>query len=172
MVKALRAQYASSPENQALMKKEYDILSMFDRPYIVKACDYCDIAPYGKCIVMEWVDGIKLKEWLQGQHIQNFSWKADQRNRRMVAWHIVDAVEYIHSLQKISKPPIFFLRKQCENIEAQFRCYFPLFRAILCFIRSCKIYLSLIRVGIFFLDKNLRSSYLYRTNRDACHTRQ
>lgn len=118
VVKALHAQYANSPEYQALLKKEYDILSMFDSPYIVKACGYCDIAPYGKCIVMEWVDGITLKDWLQGQHIQNFPWKADLRNRRMVARQIVDAVVYIHSLQVVHrdlKPSnIMLTRNGCQ----------------------------------------------------------
>lgn len=46
VVKALRAQYASSPEYQALLKKEYAILSMFDSPYIVKACGHKSALSY------------------------------------------------------------------------------------------------------------------------------
>ena len=44
------------------LRKEYDILSMFDSPYVVKVYSYGDIAGYGSCIVMEWIDGVTLKE--------------------------------------------------------------------------------------------------------------
>lgn len=64
VVKALKTMYRESTQHIALLRKEYDVMSMFDSPYVVRVYDFCKIDPYGMCIVMEWIDGQTLKQWL------------------------------------------------------------------------------------------------------------
>ena len=47
-----------------LQQKEYDILARLDHPGIVKVEGLEEVEGYGRCIVMEWVDGVTLDEWL------------------------------------------------------------------------------------------------------------
>ncbi len=62
VVKALQPPYRGCAQYEMSLRKEYDILSMFDSPYVVKVYSYGDVAGYGSCIVMEWIDGVTLKE--------------------------------------------------------------------------------------------------------------
>lgn len=39
---------------------------MFDSAYVVKVYGFPNLPDYGNCIVMEWVDGVTLKQWLHG----------------------------------------------------------------------------------------------------------
>ena len=103
VVKSLQAKYRDQTQYVARLRKEYDILSMFDSPYIVKAVDYCRIPPYGMCLVMEWVDGVTLKRWLYGPCSPDFPRLPNMVERRRVALEIVKAVEYIHSLQVVHR---------------------------------------------------------------------
>ena len=50
VVKSLQPQYRDSAQYELLLKKEYDILSMFNSPYVVKVYDFQDITDYGTCI--------------------------------------------------------------------------------------------------------------------------
>lgn len=103
VVKSLQKQYEDSPEYLALLRKEYDILSMFHNPCVVKVFDFCGIEPYGTCIVMEWVDGLTLSQWLDGESPESFPWKSDSCSRRQIALQIIRAVEYVHSLQVVHR---------------------------------------------------------------------
>ena len=118
VVKSLQKQYEDSPEYLALLRKEYDILSMFHNPCVVKVFDFCVIDPYGTCIVMEWVDGLTLSQWLDGESPESFPWKSDRCSRRQIALQIIRAVEYVHSLQVVHrdlKPSnIMITRNGCQ----------------------------------------------------------
>ena len=100
VVKSLQAKYRDQTQYIARLRKEYDILSMFDSPCVVKALDYCLIPHYGMCLVMEWIDGVTLKQWLYGPCSPDFPRLPNMVERRRVALEIVRAVEYIHSLQR------------------------------------------------------------------------
>ena len=103
VVKSLQAEYRDQTQYIARLRKEYDILSIFDSPYVVKAVDYCRIPLYGMCLVMEWIDGVTLKQWLYGPCSPDFSRLPNMVERRRVALEIVRAVEYIHSLQVVHR---------------------------------------------------------------------
>ena len=103
VVKSLQAEYRDQTQYIARLRKEYDILSIFDSPYVVKAVDYCRIPLYGMCLVMEWIDGVTLKRWLYGPCSPDFPRLPNMVERRRVALEIVRAVEYIHSLQVVHR---------------------------------------------------------------------
>jgi len=103
VVKSLQAEYRDQTQYIARLRKEYDILSIFDSPYVVKAVDYCRIPLYGMCLVMEWIDGVTLKQWLYGPCSPDFPRLPNMVERRRAALEIVRAVEYIHSLQVVHR---------------------------------------------------------------------
>lgn len=103
VVKSLQAEYRDQTQYIARLRKEYDILSIFDSPYVVKAVDYCLIPHYGMCLVMEWIDGVTLKQWLYGPCSPDFPRLPNMVERRRAALEIVRAMEYIHSLQVVHR---------------------------------------------------------------------
>lgn len=72
----------------SLVKREYDIAAKLDHPYIIKVYTYEERSVVGPGIVMEYVDGRTLDEFIA----ENPS--AEQRRR--VMGQILDAVGYIH----------------------------------------------------------------------------
>ena len=103
VVKSLQAEYRDQTQYIARLRKEYDILSIFDSPYVVKVVDYCRIPLYGMCLVMEWIDGVTLKRWLYGPSSSDFPRLPNLVERQRVAIKIVKAVDYVHSLQVVHR---------------------------------------------------------------------
>ena len=71
-----------------MLVKEFDIMSRLQHPGVVQAVNMEDVDGLGMCIVMEWVDGVTLKEWLQGDTTRD--------ERRQVASQMMDALAHIH----------------------------------------------------------------------------
>ena len=63
-------------------------MSRLQHPGVVQAVNMEDVDGLGMCIVMEWVDGVTLKEWLQGDTTRD--------ERRQVASQLMDALAHIH----------------------------------------------------------------------------
>ena len=92
MLKGLKEQYRQDAVYRALLQKEYEITSQLQHPMVVSAFSLEEVDGLGPCIVMEWVDGVTLKEWLaQGKHTK--------KQRRHVADMLLDALAYVHSRQ-------------------------------------------------------------------------
>ena len=92
MLKGLKEQYRQDTVYRALLQKEYEITSQLQHPMVVSAFSLEEVEGLGLCIVMEWVDGVTLKEWLaQGKHTK--------KQRRYVADMLLDALAYVHSRQ-------------------------------------------------------------------------
>lgn len=72
-----------------LQQKEYDILARLDHPGIVKVEGLEEVEGYGRCIVMEWIDGVTLEEWLTQGH-SGFE-------RRQIARQLLQVMEYVHN---------------------------------------------------------------------------
>ena len=92
MLKGLKEQYRQDTVFRALLQKEYEITSQLQHPMVVSVFSLEEVGELGLCIVMEWVDGITLKEWLaQGKHTK--------KQRRHVADMLLHALAYVHSRQ-------------------------------------------------------------------------
>jgi len=92
MLKGLKEQYRQDTAYQVLLQKEYEITSQLQHPMVVSAFSLEEVENLGLCIVMEWIEGITLKEWLaNGKHTR--------KQRRHIAEMLLEAVGYVHSRQ-------------------------------------------------------------------------
>ena len=92
MLKGLKEQYRQDTVYQVLLQKEYEITSQLQHPMIVSVFSLEEVEGFGPCIVMEWIEGQTLKEWLaQGKH--------SRKQRRHVADMLMEALAYVQSRQ-------------------------------------------------------------------------
>ena len=69
MLKGLKESYRNDAVYQVLLQKEYEITSQLQHPMVVSVFSLEEVEGLGLCIVMEWIEGLTLKEWLaQGNH--------------------------------------------------------------------------------------------------------
>lgn len=108
MLKGLKEPYKRQPIYCELLQKEFDILISMQHPGIVATSSIEDVPTLGRCIVMEWIDGTTLQEWIE-------RWKraTEKRcgrchataKRKMTAEgealfaQLLDAVAYVHAKQ-------------------------------------------------------------------------
>ena len=92
MLKGLKEPYRQDSVYRLMLQKEFDIMSQLQHPMIVSVYSLEEVSGLGLCIVMEWIDGITLKEWLQQK-------EHTQEQRRQVADMLLDALAYVHSRQ-------------------------------------------------------------------------
>ena len=93
VLKGLSADCLSITEYLFLQEKEFAFGISLSHPHIAETYSLEEVEGYGRCIVMEYVDGTTLAEWLT----TNPSKAARQR----VMMQLLDALEYIHSLQLV-----------------------------------------------------------------------
>ena len=92
LLKGLKEQYRQDTVYQVLLQKEYEIASQLQHPMIVSVFSLEEVEGLGLCIVMEWIEGLTLKEWLvQGKH--------SRKQRRHVADMLLEALAYVQSRQ-------------------------------------------------------------------------
>lgn len=92
MLKGLKETYRNNTVYQILLHKEYEIISQMQHPMVVSVFSFEKVEGLGLCIVMEWIEGLTLKEWLT-------SAKHPLRQRRHVADMLFEALAYVQSRQ-------------------------------------------------------------------------
>ena len=92
MLKGLKEPYRQDAVYQVLLQKEYEITSQLQHPMVVSVFSLEEIEGLGLCIVMEWIEGTTLKEWLKEDG-------HSQKQRRHIADMLLEAVAYVHSRQ-------------------------------------------------------------------------
>lgn len=90
LIKAVRDGFTNTKLQQ---EKEFRQGILLNHPNIMSTYSLEEVEDLGLCIVSEWIDGITLGEWLKSK--QNIG------TRRRVFMQILDALEYIHSLQLV-----------------------------------------------------------------------
>lgn len=92
-----------------LLQKEYTILSRMNHPYVVKAFSMEEVAPYGSCIVMEFLEGVTLDQI-----------HSDRKTRHKLAEQLLEAIAYLHSLQIVHrdlKPQNILITNNGKNLK-------------------------------------------------------
>ena len=93
VLKGLSADSQSLTDMLLLQQKEFSLGITLSHPHIAETYSLENVEGCGRCIVMEYVDGTTLAEWLT----TNPSKAARQR----VMMQLLDALEYIHPLQLV-----------------------------------------------------------------------
>ncbi len=99
LIKAIKPVYGdavTSPyatQSKILQEKEFRLGILLNHPHIMSTYSLEEVEDMGLCIVSEWIEGVTLGEWLKNK--QNIN------ERRRVFMQILDALEYIHSLQLV-----------------------------------------------------------------------
>ena len=112
LLKGLRQEVAAEAGYRQRLRKELEILMLLQHPNIVSAVGIETVSGLGECIVMEFVDGMTLKEWLQGT--------TTRRQRRKVAWELTEAIGYMHTkgvVHRDLKPENILITANGENVK-------------------------------------------------------
>lgn len=95
MLKALAPAVRNNEVYRDLLHKECDILSHIQHPGVVEVADIEEVEGYGECLVMEWIDGVTLEEWLKQPHSRS--------ERVHVADQLLTVLEFVHDKQVVHR---------------------------------------------------------------------
>ena len=112
ILKGLKDEYRDQQAYIELLKKEYDLGTQLDHPNIVKILAKEINPEIGPCIVMEYVDGVTLDEFLAG--------KPSVTSRKKVVEQLVEVLVYIHGKQIIHrdlKPSNILVTRNGNNVK-------------------------------------------------------
>ena len=112
ILKGLKEEFREQNIYQNLLRKEFEIMITLQHPNIVATMGWEEVSGMGTCIIMEWIDGQNLKEWLTTKH--------PRHERLRVAYQLIDALRYIHSLQlthRDLKPSNIMLTHNGSNLK-------------------------------------------------------
>ncbi|MBR4498396.1 MAG: serine/threonine protein kinase [Bacteroidales bacterium] len=112
ILKGLRTDVADRSQYQDLLAKEFDLMSQFDHPNIVRTLFFENDAVVGKSILMEYIDGVSLVEFQKSQH--------SAKEYEKIVNQILDALSYVHSKQIIHrdlKPDNILITNNGNNVK-------------------------------------------------------
>ena len=146
ILKGLKQEFKKEIFYQDLLKKEFEISYSLDHPNIVKIIDFQNILNIGDCIVMEYVEGVTLKEFVESQQdnettsrdvthytdenkhdvigasckVSRSQGRIDKRVYEKIFNELLDAMEYFHSKQIIHrdlKPDNILITSNGNNVK-------------------------------------------------------
>lgn len=92
-LKSLKPEFIGNPFYEGLLRKEYEIGRVLNHPNICPAEDYISFPGLGNSVLMRWVDGVSLSEFIgkKGAPV------------RRILLELCDALEYLHRNQIIHR---------------------------------------------------------------------
>lgn len=112
VLKGLKEKYRDNNLYRGLIIKEFDILVSLNHPNIVRCYGIEEVEDLGLCIIMEYVDGVTLGEFLET--------KPSSAQRRKVVKQILNAMDYYHELQLVHrdlKPSNILITNNAHNVR-------------------------------------------------------
>lgn len=95
MLKGLKNEFRGQTSYELMLRKEFDLMSQLNHRGIAMVNSIEVVDGIGLAIVMEWIDGVTLSEWLRRQH--------NRSARRDIAFQLIDALAYIHGKQIVHR---------------------------------------------------------------------
>lgn len=89
LLKGVKPEVADNDFYAALQTKEFELGVGLQHSNIVRYYDFDEVSPYGKCIIMEYVEGVSLDEFLKTN--------PDQQCREQIVEELLSALEYVHA---------------------------------------------------------------------------
>ena len=112
LLKGLNQQVANETAYIQRLRKELELLMQLEHPFVVSTVGLEMVEDFGNCIVMEYVEGTTLKEWLKDNHAC--------KDRKRIAIQLAEAVNYIHSkgiVHRDLKPENIIVTKNGNHIK-------------------------------------------------------
>ena len=112
LLKGISPEYQSLTDICLLQEKEFSIGISLSHPNIAETYSLEDVPEIGRCIVMEYVDGITLAEWL--------STSPSRAQRERALTQLLEVLDYIHSLQLVHhdlKSSNILITRNGQNIK-------------------------------------------------------
>lgn len=112
ILKGLKEEYRGVEFYENLLEKEAQFGGRLEHPNIVRVYGTEEVEGIGKCVVMEYLEGQTMKEWLRG--------RPSGKARHRVLMQLMDAMEYYHKLQIVHrdlKPSNIIITKNGENVK-------------------------------------------------------
>ena len=120
ILKGLKPEFNNERFYQDLIKKEFEISRSLDHPNIVKTIDFQNIPNLGDCIVMEYVEGSTLKEFIEGRKVTESQSRKAKNIFDKIFNELLDAMDYFHSKQIIHrdlKPSNILITNNGDNVK-------------------------------------------------------
>lgn len=112
VLKALRPEFRKDLVRRELLEREFKLGKRMDHPNIVRFISFEKDNIVGDCIVMEYVDGVTLTDFLKAN--------PSPSKRKRVARQLLEAMRYFHSLQIIHrdlKPSNILVTRNGDNVK-------------------------------------------------------
>lgn len=120
ILKGLKPEYKNKQFYEKLLKKEFEISHPLDHPNIVKTIDFKHIPDLGNCIMMEYIDGITLKDFIESRRVTESQCRKVKELYDKIFNELLDAMEYFHSKQIIHrdlKPSNILITNNGNNVK-------------------------------------------------------
>ena len=112
LLKGLNKQVANDTAYIQRLRKELELLMQLEHHFVVTTFGLEMVEDLGNCIVMEYVEGTTLKEWLREKHTY--------KDRKRIAIQLGEAVDYIHTkgiVHRDLKPENIIITKNGNNVK-------------------------------------------------------
>jgi serine/threonine protein kinase len=112
LLKSLTSEAKRLTDYQLQQQKEFQLGVSLNHPNVAATYSLEEVPGVGMCIVQEWIDGLTLGEWLRT--------KPSKAARKRVFSQLMDALEYIHSLQLVHhdlKPDNILITRNGANVK-------------------------------------------------------
>ncbi len=112
VLKGLKPEFRNSAVHQELLAKEFELGIKMNHPHIAQTVGKETDPLAGPCIVMEYVDGVTLKEFLQTN--------PSAKTRLKIAQELLSAMAYFHGLQIVHrdlKPDNILITRNGHNVK-------------------------------------------------------
>lgn len=113
ILKALKSEYRGVPLYEQTLRKEFDIACPLEHSHICRVVSWETLPDLGSVIVMEYIDGFTLDEWMRTEYCTS-------SEAYKIVGELCEALEYLHRHQLVHrdlKPSNILITHQGQHVK-------------------------------------------------------